>query len=40
VVLHARLGEPYLYNGLYSTCINGGYYGEHALTILGEALER
>jgi hypothetical protein len=33
-------GEPYIYNGLYSTCINGGYYRQHALEILGEALER
>lgn len=33
-------GEPVVYNGLYSTCINGGYYREHALTILTEALER
>ena len=33
-------GEPAIYNGLYSTCINGGYYRTHALTILEEALER
>src|SRR5687768_12234628 len=33
-------GEPVVYNGLYSTCINGKYYREHALTILAEALER
>ncbi|HSB18050.1 MAG TPA: hypothetical protein VLE22_26600 [Bryobacteraceae bacterium] len=33
-------GEPAIYNGLYSTCINGGYYREHAKKILGEALER
>ena len=33
-------GEPAVYNGLYSTCINGNYYREHALTILSEALER
>ena len=33
-------GEPYIYNGLYSTCINGGYYRQHALEILTEALER
>jgi len=33
-------GEPVIYNGLYSTCINGKYYREHALTILAEALER
>lgn len=33
-------GEPVVYNGLYSTCINGGYYHEHGLKILAEALER
>lgn len=33
-------GEPAVYNGLYSTCINGDYYRGHALTILGEALDR
>jgi hypothetical protein len=33
-------GEPAIYNGLYSTCINGRYYREHALTILEEALDR
>ncbi len=33
-------GEPAIYNGLYSTCINGGYYRQHARTILGEALDR
>ena len=33
-------GEPAIYNGLYSTCINGDYYRRHALTILAEALER
>jgi hypothetical protein len=33
-------GEPVIYNGLYSTCINGNYYRDHALTILAEALER
>ena len=33
-------GDPVIYNGLYSTCINGDYYREHALTILDEALER
>ena len=33
-------GEPVIYNGLYSTCINGGYYRAHAMMILGEALER
>ena len=33
-------GEPAIYNGLYSACINGNYYREHALTILSEALDR
>mgnify|MGYP000548422746 CR=1 FL=1 len=33
-------GEPVVYNGLYSTCINGGYYRDHAMKILAEALER
>lgn len=33
-------GEPVIYNGLYSTCINGGYYREHAMKILAEALEQ
>ncbi len=33
-------GEPAVYNGLYSACINGGYYREHAMRILAEALER
>jgi hypothetical protein len=33
-------GAPVIYNGLYSTCINGGYYREQALKILTEALEK
>jgi hypothetical protein len=33
-------GEPVIYNGLYSTCINGGYYREQALKILSEGLEK
>jgi Hypothetical glycosyl hydrolase 6 len=33
-------GEPVIYNGLYSTCINGGYYREEALKILSEGLEK
>ena len=33
-------GEPAIYNGLYSACINGGYYREHSIRILTEALER
>jgi hypothetical protein len=33
-------GQPVIYNGLYSTCINGGWYHGQALKILAEALER
>ncbi len=33
-------GQPAIYNGLYSTCINGDYYRKQALTILSEALDR
>jgi putative glycosyl hydrolase-like family 6 (GHL6) protein len=33
-------GEPVIYNGLYSTCINGGYYRAQALKILSEGLEK
>ncbi len=33
-------GEPVIYNGLYSTCINGGYYRGQAMKILDEALEK
>jgi uncharacterized lipoprotein YddW (UPF0748 family) len=33
-------GEPVVYNGLYSTCINGGYYRAQALKILAEALDK
>jgi hypothetical protein len=33
-------GQPVIYNGLYSTCINGGWYRGHAMKILAEALER
>ena len=33
-------GQPVIYNGLYSTCINGGYYRAQALKILAEALDR
>ena len=35
-----RDGQPAIYNRLYSTCINGGYYRDHAPKILTEALER
>ncbi|MBI4905813.1 MAG: hypothetical protein HY820_19420 [Acidobacteria bacterium] len=34
-----RNGEPVIYNGLYSTCINGGYYRDQAMKILAEGLE-
>lgn len=33
-------GRPVIYNGLYSVCINGGWYSEMAPRILNEALER
>lgn len=33
-------GEPVIYNRLYSTCINGGYYRQQALKILSEGLEK
>jgi hypothetical protein len=33
-------GEPVIYNGLYSTCINSVWYSRHILEILSEALER
>ena len=33
-------GEPVIYNGLYSACINGDYYWKHAPTILTEALNK
>ena len=33
-------GEPVVYNGLYSACINGGYYHQQAMRILTEALDR
>jgi hypothetical protein len=32
-------GTPAIYNGLYATCINGGYYRAQAMKILAEALE-
>lgn len=31
-------GNPVIYNGLYSTCINSAWYREHAVKILSEAL--
>ena len=33
-------GEPAIYAGLYSACINGDYYRVHAMRILEEALDR
>ena len=33
-------GDPVVYNGLYSTCINGGYYRDQAMKILAEGLDR
>ena len=33
-------GDPVIYNGLYSTCINAAYYREQALKILSEALDK
>ncbi|WP_321471718.1 hypothetical protein [uncultured Paludibaculum sp.] len=33
-------GSPVVYNGLYSTCINGGYYREQVMLILTEGLDR
>lgn len=33
-------GQPVVYNGLYSTCINGGYYRDQAMKILSEALDK
>jgi len=35
-----RNGEPVVYNGLYSTCINGGYYRVQAMKILAEGLDK
>jgi uncharacterized lipoprotein YddW (UPF0748 family) len=33
-------GRPSIYNGLYQTCINGGWYREKSIEILTEALDR
>ena len=33
-------GQPATYNGLYQACINGGWYTQMSLEILGEALDR
>jgi putative glycosyl hydrolase-like family 6 (GHL6) protein len=31
-------GQPQVYNGLYSTCVNGGYYQDYAFEIMQEIL--
>lgn len=31
-------GQPQIFNGLYSACINGGYYQDYAFEILQEAI--
>jgi hypothetical protein len=33
-------GQPQVYNGLYSTCVNGGYYRQYSFEIVGEILDR
>jgi len=33
-------GAPQIYNGLYSTCVNGGYYQEYGFEIMQEVLSR
>lgn len=33
-------GQPVIYNGLYSTCINGGFYREQVMKILSEGLDK
>jgi hypothetical protein len=33
-------GQPQVYNGLYSTCVNGGYYQAYSLEIMREVLDR
>jgi hypothetical protein len=33
-------GEPVIYNGLYSTCINGDWYRSQVMKILAEGLEK
>lgn len=37
---HTPEGKPVIYNGLYHTCINGGWYRHYAMEILNEALGR
>ncbi|HUT19361.1 MAG TPA: alpha-amylase family protein [Anaerolineae bacterium] len=33
-------GKPQVYNGLFSTCVNGGYYQEYSFEIMREILAR
>jgi hypothetical protein len=33
-------GNPVIYNGLYSTCINGGYYRQYSFKIMEEIFSR
>ncbi|MBN9392370.1 MAG: beta-galactosidase [Chloroflexi bacterium] len=33
-------GKPQVYNGLYSTCVNGGYYRAYSFEIINEIIER
>lgn len=33
-------GGPIIYNGVYSTCINGGYYREYSYVIMQEIIDR
>jgi hypothetical protein len=33
-------GRPVVYNGLYQTCVNGGWYQQKSIEILNEALDR
>jgi len=39
VVLSQSRRQSVIYNGLYSTCINGGYYRQQVMRILAEGLE-
>jgi Hypothetical glycosyl hydrolase 6 len=33
-------GQPVVYNGLYQTCVNGGWYRRKSIEILNEALDK
>jgi O-acetyl-ADP-ribose deacetylase (regulator of RNase III) len=37
VLVYEPAGAPAIYNGLYSACINGGHYREHAPKILTDS---